>query len=471
MDPARTAPAVDEIWTESVLPSLSAYIEIPCQSPLFDPDWRVNGHIERAVRHVTDWVASRRVPGLTIDVLRHEDRTPLIVLERAGTRPGTVLLYGHIDKQPPFEGWSEGLGPWTPVVRGDGLYGRGAGDDGYAIYAITAAIEALAAQDVPHPRLLAIVEASEESGSPDLPAYMELLSERIGKPDLVIGLDSGAGDYERLWNTTSLRGIVAGDLVVSVLTEGVHSGDASGIVPSSFRILRQLLDRLEDAELGTIRPAGLHVPVPAHRAAQARVTAEILGNVIHARLPFVPGVRPVTDDLVELLLNRTWRPTLSVTAQAGMPPLQQGGNVLRPFTAVKLSIRTPPTLDALAAAKLVRELLTADPPHGARVEFLGQKASQGWEAPPPAPWLTSCLEESSRAFFGKPAADMGEGGSIPFMAMLGRRYPEAQFLITGVLGPGSNAHGPNEYLNLPTARRVTACVAHVIAEAGRATRP
>jgi acetylornithine deacetylase/succinyl-diaminopimelate desuccinylase-like protein len=353
------------------------------------------------------------------------------------------------------------------VRRGDRLYGRGAGDDGYAIFAIVTAMEVLQAQGLPHPRLLALIECSEESGSRDLPAYMDRFGQRLGTPGLVVGLDSGCGDYERLWTTTSLRGLVSGNLTVRVLREGVHSGDAGGVVPSSFRILRHCLDRLEDAASGSIVPAELHVEVPEVRRRQAEAAAAILGTALHERLPFLPGMAPAGSDLAELLLARTWRPSLSITAQAGLPPLEQAGNVLRPFTSLKLSLRIPPTLDATAASRRVKEILEAEPPYGADVRFDGEKASQGWEARATAPWLEESLRRASRAYFGKDACAMGEGGSIPFMAMLGARFPGAQFLITGVLGPHANAHGPNEFLHLPTARAITACVASVLADAAR----
>ncbi len=452
-----TRQIVDQAWTDSIVPALREYIRIPNQSPIFDPDWEKNGHMERAVRLAATWAEGRRLSGCRIDVLRIPGRTPVILIEVEGSRPGEILLYGHLDKQPPFSGWreDEGLGPWTPVEIDGKLYGRGSADDGYAIFSIVSAIEAIQRPSVEHPKLIGMIECSEESGSPDLPAYMDAYAERIGSPGLVICLDSGCGDYERLWNTTSLRGMVAGDLRVRILTEGVHSGDASGIVPSSFRIIRMLLDRLEDASSGKIRPEALYVDIPALRLKQADETAKILGETIWNKMPFVPGSHAVDSDLRELMLNRTWRPQLAVTAQAGLPPLEQGGNVLRPFTAVKISLRIPPTLAAEAATKLVEDLFRSDPPYGARVEFTAEKSADGWQAPEPSPWLAKAIEEASATCFGKPAADLGEGGSIPFMAMLGERFPKAQFLITGVLGPGSNAHGPNEFLHLATARAVT----------------
>ena len=464
LDTATTKPLIDGLWETTILTTLQEYVRIPNLSPAYDAGWASNGHMARAVALAVDWARARAVPGLVVEVVELPGRTPLVLLEMAGTAGGTVLLYGHLDKQPPFDGWEEGLGPFTPVVRDGKLYGRGAGDDGYALFAIVAAIEALVAARVPHPRLVAVVECCEESGSTDLPAYIEHLSARIGTPGLVVCLDSGCGDYERLWCTTSLRGLVAGDLRVEVLAEGIHSGN-SGTVASSFRILRRLLDRLEDAETGRILPAGLHVDVPSDRLEGARRAAPDLMGDVAERLPLLPGMRPVSDDAEQLVLNRTWRPALSVTAQAGLPPLEMGGNVLRPFTAVKLSLRLPPTLPAAAATAIVKALLESDPPYGARVTFSPEKSSPGFNAPPLSSWLAESLESASMAWFGKAAAEMGEGGSIPFMSMLAVRFPAAQFVVTGVLGPHSNAHGPNEFLHLAMARGVTGVVASVLTDA------
>jgi acetylornithine deacetylase/succinyl-diaminopimelate desuccinylase-like protein len=376
----------------------------------------------------------------------------------------TVLLYGHLDKQPEMTGWREGLNAWEPVREGDRLYGRGGADDGYSSFASLAALRALHEQGLPHARCVVLIEAGEESGSPDLPAYIEALAGRIGTPSLIVCLDSGCGNYDQLWMTTSLRGLVAGNLRVQILEEGVHSGDASGIVPSSFRILRQLLSRIEDEKTGRVLIEALHVEVPAERLAQAKATAAVLGHELFSKFPWAAGGRPMTNDPLEMMLNKTWRPALSVTGVEGMPPLGSAGNVLRPQTAVKLSMRIPPRLEPEKATRALKETLEKDPPYGARVRFEGEKASTGWDAPALAPWLAKAIEKASQQYFGKPAMAMGEGGSIPFMGMLGERFPQAQFLITGVLGPHSNAHGPNEFLHVPTGKKLTACVASVVAD-------
>lgn len=463
VDPAPASTLVENVWEASILPTLEEYIRIPNKSPLFDPEWAERGHMDRAVDLVASWCRENALPGMRMEVVRLEGRTPLLWMEVPGSGDDTVLLYGHLDKQPEMVGWREDLDPWKPVREGDRLYGRGGADDGYAAFASLLALRVLHEQGLPHARCVILIEACEESGSTDLPAYIDALSDRIGKPSLVVCLDSGAGNYDQLWVTTSLRGGLVGDLSVELLREGVHSGDASGIVADGFRVLRQLLSRVEDETTGVV-VEDFHVEIPEARRDQARIAAEQLGSFLHRRFPWVDGAGAVGDDLTELVLNRTWRPALSVTGAAGLPALRDAGNVSRPRTAVKLSLRIPPTLDADAATERLRQLLEADPPYGARVRFHADKGSSGWNAPALAPWLGAAAESASQAFFGKPAVYMGEGGTIPFMGMLGDSFPEAQFLITGVLGPESNAHGPNEFLHVPTGKRLTSCVASVIAD-------
>jgi len=460
---------VERRWEEDVLPTLTRYIEIPAKSPAFDPQWATHGHIDRAVALVEDWCHRRPIKGLTVETVRLPGRTPVLLMEVPGASAETVLLYGHLDKQPEMVGWAEGLGPWTPVRRGDKLFGRGAQDDGYAAFCALTAIEAAQRSGAPHARCVVLIEACEESGSGDLPAYMEALAGRLGEPDLVICLDSGCGNYEQLWGTTSLRGIVNGVLTVEVLTEGVHSGAASGIVPSSFRIARQLLSRLEDERTGAVARY-FHLEVPPARAAEARAVAEALGPDLGDPFPVMPGMRYVKEGDVEQLLAGTWEPALAIIGADGIPAIVDAGNVLRPRTALKLSLRIPPTLDAARATRRLQEILETDPPYGARVTFTAAAPSPGWDAPATRPWLLEALHAASTRHFGKPAMFTGLGGSIPFMAMLGERFPRAQFFITGTGGPGSNAHGPNEFLHLPMAKRLTACVADVLAAHHRAGR-
>ena len=469
LDKARADRFVNELWDDAIVPRLVDYIRIPNKSPMFDANWASHGYMDDAVRLMESWARAQPIAGMHVEVVRLEGRTPLILLdipasEGSASGDDCVLLYGHLDKQPEMTGWADGLGPWQPVIRGDKLFGRGGADDGYAIFGSLGAIMALQEQKLPHARCVILIEACEESGSYDLPYYVDHLAERIGKPSLVVCLDSGCGNYEQLWCTTSLRGMAGGNLIVKVLEEGVHSGDASGIVPSSFRILRELLSRLEDETTGRIKVDALFAPIPEQRLVQARKVADVMGTAVYDKFPLLSGMTPMSDDLTELVLNRTWRPALSVTGADGMPPLDNAGNVLRPHTAVKLSLRLPPTLDGDTAGAILQKLLVENPPYGAHVSFKLEKSSTGWNAPPMSDWLHHAIDHASQDFFGKPAVFMGEGGTIPFMGMLGEKFPGAQFMITGVLGPHSNAHGPNEFLHIPTGKRVTACVARVLAE-------
>ncbi len=469
MDNASLTRFMNGIWDKDIVPVLTDYIRIPNKSPMFDPDWEADGYMDKAVAMFEAWARAKiaKLPDATVEVVRVKGRTPLILIEVPGKADGTVLLYGHLDKQPEMTGWAEGLGAWTPILRDDKLYGRGGADDGYAMFAAVSALLALREQNIAHARAVIMIEAGEESGSPDLPFYVEHLASRIGTPDLIVCLDSGCGNYDQLWLTTSLRGIAAGKLTVRVLKEGVHSGDASGVVPSSFRILRSLLSRIEDEISGTMKLKELFVTVPGDRVEQARAAASILGDEIFTKLPFAGHAKPMATTRVEMILNRTWKPQLAVIAMDGYPLPQNAGNVLLPYSIAKLSLRTPPTCDAPAAVEALKRMLEADPPYGAEVTFDAEAGQSGWNAPALTPWLETSLTAASSAYFGKPVAYMGEGGSIPFMAMLGEKFPKTQFVVTGVLGPGSNAHGPNEFLHIPTARRVSACIAQVLADQAR----
>jgi acetylornithine deacetylase/succinyl-diaminopimelate desuccinylase-like protein len=460
-----TARSIDDELEGSILPTLAEYVTIPNKSPLFDPNWRSAGHMDRAVALLAGWARERLPRGATLEVLRLGERTPVILIDvpASGGASGNVLFYGHLDKQPEMTGWRAGLEPWKPVREGDKLYGRGVADDGYAIFAALTAVNAVRRDGLPHARSIILIEACEESGSGDLPAYVEHLAPRLGELALVVCLDSGCANYDALWATTSLRGLVIGALEVSLLTEGVHSGDGTGVIAASERVMRQLLDRLEDSRTGAMLLPELSTEIPAARRAQAQRTAEVLGDDLWQKFPLWPGVVPVTSDRGELILNRTWRPGLALTAAEGWPSLGTGGNVLRPYTKLAVSIRIPPRVDPAAAERAVRATLERDPPYGAKVIWTPVGASPGWDAPPLSPWLERALEQASQRHFGSPAYYMGEGGTIPFMHMLGERFPRAEFCITGVLGPGSNAHGPNEFLHIPTVKKLTRCIADVLA--------
>ena len=462
MDKQKTADFVYSEWDNTIIPQISEYIKIPNKSPMFDPDWEKHGHMETAVQLLEAWCREQPIKGMEMEVVRIEGRTPVLFLDIPGESDDVVLLYGHYDKQPEFTGWEEELDPWTPVIRDGKLYGRGGADDGYAVFGSLTAIRALQEQGIPHARCVVLIEGCEESGSFDLPYYIDQLEDRIGKPSLVVCLDAECGNYDQFWCTTSLRGNLTGTLSVNVLTEGVHSGGAGGIVPSSFRILRQLLSRIEDETNGKILVDDLFVDIPDQRLQQAELAADTLGDSVYEKYPwFSPNGKP-SESHVDLLLNNTWRPNVTITGADGLPELVNAGNVMLPGLTLKMSFRLPPTCDADQAAAAVKKVLEAEAPAFATVEFNADSAMAGWNAPPVAEWLEASMEKASQDYFDAPSLYMGTGGTIPFMGMLGEKFPEAQFLVTGLLGPNSNAHGPNEFLHIETGKRLTCCVAQVL---------
>jgi acetylornithine deacetylase/succinyl-diaminopimelate desuccinylase-like protein len=467
MDLEQLTASVNKTWDDSIVERLTAYVRIPNKSPMFDPQWEANGYMEKAVQLMAEWCRAQPLPGARTDIRRLPGKTPLLLVDVPGELPGCVLLYGHLDKQPEFTGWLPGLGPWEPVIRDSKLYGRGAADDGYAVFSSLTAIAALKAQQARLPRCVVLIEACEESGSSDLPAHLTALGDAIGDPSLVVCLDAECGNYSQVWCTTSLRGNLVGTLRVRVLTEGVHSGMATGIAPTPFRILQQLLARLENPVTGDLLLDELHVTLPADRRAQASAAAQVLGKSVAGKLPWAPGVQPMSNDPTELIINNSWRGTLAVTGAEGLPAMGSAGNVLLPELALKLSLRLPPTCDAARALQAVREALLRDPPYGAQVTFDDASTSGGWNAPALAPWLEESITRASRALYRQDAVHIGCGGTIPFMGMLGARFPKTQFFITGVLGPHANAHGPNEFLDIDYAKKLTACVSLVLADHAR----
>lgn len=461
-------------FEQGALESLTSYGTIPCLSPAFDARWRENGHIDRAVEELAQWARSRRLRDAQVTIHRLADRTPVltITVESTSAEPSgtTAIIYGHLDKQPPLGTWSEGLDAFQPVRRGDRLFARGVADDGYAVFSAVLALEALEAEDTPHGRCVVVIEASEESGSPDLEAYLDHLASHLGRVELLICLDSGALSYDRLWVTTSLRGILNVEVTVSVLTRAQHSGSASGVVPSSFRVLRQLLDRVEDAVTGEIRLEALHAAIPQDHVLAARAVAEEFGDVLARDLPTVEGLRLMGLSAEDRLLRRTWSPTLSVVGMGGIPEPADAGNVLRTSTTAVLSLRLPPSVDTHAAFAALEEVLTHDVPSSAHVTLAAPSLGDGWVAPALAPWLRAALEQASSGAFGREVGFTGEGGSIPFLASLGKRYPSVQFVAAGVLGPDSNAHGIDEMLDLPMAVGVTNSVISLLAAFERQER-
>jgi acetylornithine deacetylase/succinyl-diaminopimelate desuccinylase-like protein len=477
MDIDRLTNDANGFWDAIVLDTLRKYIKVPAKSPAFDTQWGANGKLDEVVELAREWVEKYAPKGTIVKIFKLSTRTPVLLIDvpANGGSDQTVLLYGHLDKQPEMGEWDSerDLHPWKPVdirdEQGHRLYGRGAADDGYAVFAAIVSILCLRDQGLSHARCVILIETSEESGSPDLPSYLDAFKSQIGTPSLIIALDSGCGTYDRLWVTNSLRGLVLGTLRVDVLTEAVHSGDAGGVVADSFRLARAIIDRIEGLD-GNIKLADLSEGIPSHIYQQADEAARVIGSNLTTRFPFAqapPATSPV-DGGVTAVLNRTWRPSLAVTGADGLPAISDAGNVIRPFTALKLAIRIPPNVDSTRAAQAVRDAVhNVKLPSYAKLSFdpVGHDA---WCAPKEVEWLTEALDSASTDVFGHSAVRMGEGGTIPFMGLLGRTFPNAQFLITGVLGPGANAHGPNEFLHVDYAKGLTACVAHILHSHARA---
>ncbi|PHQ79403.1 MAG: peptidase M20 [Coxiella sp. (in: Bacteria)] len=455
--------AISKKWDDDIIPQLQNYIRIPNKSPMFDPEWKEHGFMDQAMQLIIDWCQQQGINNMTLQRLEEPGRTPLLFIEVKGDIDDTILLYGHMDKQPEMEGWDDDKGPWHPVILDGKLYGRGGADDGYAVFASLTAIKTLQDNNIPHSRCVIIIEGSEESASHDLPHYLKQLKAQIGNPSLVICLDSGCANYEQLWSTTSLRGVIEGVLKIDILHCGIHSGVGGGVVPPAFNILRQLLDRIQNHTTHEVLLEELKADIPQQRVEQAQLATEQLGEAIISGYPFVGDATAVTDDLTELTLNRTWRAAMAVVGSDGLPSSEKGGNVTIPRLSVKLSLRIPPTCDPDTAIAAVKKILEENPPHDAQISFTPGHGGAGWNAPALTPWLEAANEKASQLFYGKPAGYIGEGGSIPFMGMLGDMYPDAQFLIAGVLGPNSNAHGPNEFLHIDMGKRLTGCVASVIA--------
>lgn len=467
----KTMEYINGMWKDSIIPTLSDYVRIPNQSPLFDSDWATNGHYDKVLALFKGWIEQLKLQRCTLEIVQEQGRTPLVYLSIEGDAKlngddENVLIYGHFDKQPPLTAsWDQGLNPYEPVIRGNKMYGRGAADDGYSLFAALTAIKNLQVQGIPHAHYHVMIEGCEESGDEDLIFYLNKLSPRLGVLSFIVCLDSGCGNYEQFWLTSSLRGVISATLKVQVLKEGVHSGMSSGIVPDSFRVARMLLERLEDCQTGQLKLPALYCDVPQRMQDDAKTAAGLLGATVYNEFPFVSNAMPVSqDNIYEMILNKTWRPTLTVTGADGMPAIAQAGNVNRQFTALKLSVRLPPTVNGPMAGAALKELLESNPPYGATVTCTVKAAMTGWAVPALEPWLEAAVHKVSKTYWdGNDCASTGEGGSIPFMGVLREKYPNAQFCVTGLLGPGSNAHGPNEFLHLDFAPRLTCAISDLLA--------
>ena len=454
----------DRIWEESILPSLSEFIEIHALSPMFEPNWDELGELQATLDLFCSWLDNQGLQGMSYNVHRIANHSPVLLVTIEGTGSGEVLFYSHLDKQPSRPHlWSEGLHPLKAVRREPFLYGRGSVDDGYGGYLCVTAIRLLQEAGIPHPKATFLIETCEESGSYDLPPYLDELTENLGNPDLVVVLDSGGPSYEHIWVTEALRGLVAGNLSVKVSHEGVHSGMSGGAIPSSFRIQRMLLDRIENSQTGEVLIPEMHVEISDNIMQQATALAEVLGDELWSSLPTVETLESQSKDVSEMLLDINWRPALSVIGADGIPSVQSAGNVLRTNTDLKISFRIPPGVNAEEVQDVVKQILEANPPYGAEVTYNPTEPADGFHAPPLHEGIASALESASLHLTGKPPMSTWIGGTIPFMAMIQNKYPNACFLCTGSSGPGNNAHGPDEKLHIPHSKRVNVALAAAIA--------
>ena len=449
-------------WQKSILPALIKYLKIPNSSPAFDPLWEQNGYIEDAVNVVVKWCKKNAAIGMKTEILRAKGRTPCILIDIPGKLAKQVLYYGHLDKQPAATGWLPGLGAYKPVLQNNKLYGRGAADDGYAVFTAIASVIALQQQRLPHPNIQILIECSEESGSIDLPYYIDKYISKIINPDLVICLDSGCGNYEQLWLTTSLRGMITGVLEVAVLTEGMHSGMAAGIVPSAMQIMQQQLANVTIPGSTTLAIPALNAVIPKIRQQQIITTANILKDSVYSDFSFVKDVQPLHSSHAELLSKQTWQNAYEIIGIDGLPGIEEAGNVHPAAIAAKISIRTPPTCNTTKALPELIKSLTTKPPFNSKVSFTPLENSDGWHANYATDKLTAIINESSNKFFQQDCAYMGEGGSIPLINFLQNKFPETDFLITGILGPHANAHGPNEFLHLGAVKKLSSCLSYIL---------
>jgi acetylornithine deacetylase/succinyl-diaminopimelate desuccinylase-like protein len=443
---------------EELIPAICEFIKIPNQSRLFDAEWATNGLQEKACQFAIDFANSQKLKGFSIQFIQEEGKTPAllgIVDPFAGSGEvtedlkKTILMYGHIDKQPPLNGkWSEGLGPHTPVIKDGKLYGRGGNDDGYAWFSCVLMAKALQENNLPHNRLVFFFETDEESGSRDLMYYLNKFKAKIGVPSLIFCLDSGTTDYEHMCLTTTLRGLVCFKLRVDVLKQGLHSGSSSGVVPSSFRIMRNILEQFENSNNGNL-PAELYVDIPKDKYQQAQELIENKGGKIDFKFPMVEGMDSMGNTGFQDYINRIWKPQLSITGIDGLPSCSTAGNVLLPYTQVCCSLRIPPSKNSKEAKEQIENFFSkVKVPHNAKFSYNVYKSGTGFECPSYSKSVLEVINKAGNETFDKPVLYYGEGGSIPFLNDIKNVFPKAQFIVTGVLGPESNAHGPDEMLHL-----------------------
>ena len=459
----------------TLIPSISEFIKIPNQSRSFDSEWATNGLQEKACKFAMDFAEKQEIQNLTMTLIEEKDKTPAILAIIDPFKNNetditdiskTILMYGHIDKQPPLHGkWSKGLGPHTPVIKNNKLYGRGGSDDGYAWFTCILLAKTLQQNGIPHNRLVLFFETDEESGSRDLMHHLNKYKNQIGEPSLIICLDSGTTDYDHMCLTTTLRGLICFKLRVDVLTHGVHSGSASGIIPSSFRILRNVLDQFENSNTGELPPQ-FSVDIPQDKYGQAKLLTDLNQGNIDFKFPILEGVESMGYSGFQNYINRIWKPQLSITGIDGLPSISKAGNVLLPFTEVTCSLRLPPSKPAQQTKLDIQKFFDqVKIPHNAKLSCNILKTGSGFECPSYSPSFLEIINKSGLETFGNPVHFYGVGGSIPFLNDIKNVFPKSQFIITGVLGPNSNAHGPDEMLHLDYLEKLVLALAKILKNA------
>jgi acetylornithine deacetylase/succinyl-diaminopimelate desuccinylase-like protein len=468
MDKRIIKPYIEKLFATNVLPNLQEFIKIPNCSPNYDGDWEKNGNAVKAASFLANWVQGLNLKNAEVSLLKDPGHTPFIYIDVKATRPGddrTILMYGHLDKQPAFTGWSEGLGPQIPVVKDGKLYGRGSSDDGYATFASVSSIKACQDNGWDLPRMVILIEGAEESFTDDLFYYVNQLKTVIGTPSMVMCLDSGCADYERLWVSTNLRGVISISLKVSVMTtQGIHSGLGGGLVPDSFMIIRQLLDRIENPETGDMLEPSLFVEIPEDRNKQIDAMMKVVGDKYLDNIPWFGKTHPLDKNLKDTIIRNTWKPTLVITGCDGLPDTSTAGNVLRGFTELRLSIRLPPGIDSTKAGETIKAILEKDPPYNAKVEATVVNTGDGWNLNSFSEKLGNTLNIASQRFFNSDMCFFGEGGSVPFVKFFNESFPKADFAVLGVCGPTSNIHGPDENLTLDFVQKLMMCLTFLVAE-------
>lgn len=487
---------IDKFWKSSIKSDFEQFVRIESITPQYvmgSTAEKLKGICE-ALNLAMDWVNKQSDLNATLTAgipqgspcaanQAHETvetdaahLTPILLIQIPGTAPegsGSVLMYGHWDKQAiaDVKAWNEPkgsmkTGPFQPNIANGRLYGRGTADDGYALFFSIAAIQALRANGIPYPTVNFILDFDEEGGSVNLERYLEKFSFKIGTPDLCITLDSGAGDYNRIWNTTTERGIVTGTLTVKVLTDSVHSGDGSGIIPNPQRIMRHLLSRLEDPVTGKILPSEFQVEVPATYLADVFSQATNIVPSTIKGFPWFGYATTAASNPVELILNRIWRAGLAVTGVDGLPSTAAANNVVVGSVSYQLSLRLPPPLRIDEVQRQLKDLFEKDPPYGATVtyDYEGAPAANGWMSPPQPRWLSEAIDQASQVLFQQPSAPLGDGGTQPVLAILKEKFKETLFFASGVAGPGNNEHAANENLNIKYAEQLSACEAYVLSQ-------